>query len=187
MHDGVCVGGYLIVPSRCVRLIPVGRRNHPLNTNYDVGQIWDIQFNEPAQVTPPHTEDIYVTGGKLVDHIPNVQIDEIIPIYQGSVDGLYEGLISFTSSGSGYTSQQRGVPNYSTCFWKLNRDLRRSGKYFECGRDNGYGVRFPYVGLQDSIETIEAGTIVRLSLARWWSPADSDVEKRCYVQLSGWF
>jgi hypothetical protein len=29
--------------------------------------------------------------------------------------------------------------------------------------------------------------LVRVSLAGWWKPDDSDIEPRCYLQLSGWF
>jgi epoxyqueuosine reductase len=37
--------------------------------------------------------------------------------------------------------------------------------------------------------TIPAGTLVRVSLARWWRPDANDTSfpERCFVQLSGWF
>jgi ATP-dependent DNA helicase RecQ len=35
---------------------------------------------------------------------------------------------------------------------------------------------------------IPAGTLLRVSLAHWWRPAEKpEEEERCYVQLSGWF
>ena len=34
---------------------------------------------------------------------------------------------------------------------------------------------------------IPKGKIIRLSLAKWWKPEDSDIELRCYLQLSGWY
>ena len=39
------------------------------------------------------------------------------------------------------------------------------------------------------IKVIPAGTLVRVSLARWWRPEDSEpnFEERCYLQLSGWY
>lgn len=43
-----------------------------------------------------------------------------------------------------------------------------------------------YVGFQNEIDTITTGSLVRLSLARWWTKNNS-VDKRCYLQLSGWF
>jgi hypothetical protein len=28
---------------------------------------------------------------------------------------------------------------------------------------------------------------MRISLARWWKPDDSELSERCYLQLSGWY
>ncbi|MFH1320564.1 MAG: hypothetical protein ABII90_07920 [Bacteroidota bacterium] len=42
-----------------------------------------------------------------------------------------------------------------------------------------------YVGFQNPVDKIPAGTLVRISLARWWSPNED--EERCYLQLSGWY
>jgi hypothetical protein len=33
---------------------------------------------------------------------------------------------------------------------------------------------------------LEANTLLRLSLARWWQQAP-ELEERCYLQLSGWY
>jgi ATP-dependent DNA helicase RecQ len=45
-----------------------------------------------------------------------------------------------------------------------------------------------FVGFQEPVEVIPAGTLLRVSLAHWWRPReDADVEPRCYVQLSGWY
>jgi hypothetical protein len=172
-------------------LIPQGRSNHPFEDDHEIGQIWDIEFHRPAKIFPPHTEDIIVTKGKLIDFIPNVRISEIIPPYQGDAFGLYDGMIRFTGNGSGYISKRSGVPNYSTCFWSANKSLRRikdgSNVYYHYSVDDLCGVKFKYVGLQEPVESIEVGTTIRMSLARWWAPHDADIEDRCYVQLSGWF
>lgn len=190
MRGGICVGGYLIVHSRSVRLIPQGRSSHPLDDSHEVGQIWDIDFFRPTKIIPPHTEDITVTKSKLIDFVPNVRISEIIPPYHGDASGLYDGMIRFTGNGSGYISHLNGVPDYSTCFWSPDKPLRRindnSGVYFQYDLNLLRRVRFKFVGLQEPVETLEPGTTIRMSLARWWSP-NPDVEDRCYVQLSGWF
>ena len=50
------------------------------------------------------------------------------------------------------------------------------------------GCTLTFVGFQEPLEIIPAGTLVRVSLAHWWQPEDTpDVEERCYAQLSGWF
>jgi hypothetical protein len=50
---------------------------------------------------------------------------------------------------------------------------------------NRYGYTISYVGSVDPLDTIEPGSLIRLSLAHWWKPEDSDDEERCYLQLSG--
>ena len=44
----------------------------------------------------------------------------------------------------------------------------------------------PYVGFEEAVETIPAGTLVRVSLARWWD-TNGTTEDRCSLQLSGWY
>ena len=43
------------------------------------------------------------------------------------------------------------------------------------------------MGFAPKINKIPAGTLIRISLARWWKPDDVDIEHRCYLQLSGWY
>mgnify|MGYP000873595627 CR=1 FL=1 len=190
MKGGICVGGYLIVHNRSVRLIPQGRTNHPQNDDHQVGQIWDVDFYRPAKIVSPHTEDIIVTGSKLIDFIPNVRVAEIIPPYVGCVNGLYDGMIRFTGNGSGYVSHSNGVPDYSTCFWSSDKPLSRvtdgNGIYFQYEINPFRRVRFKYVGFQEPFDTIEPGTTIRMSLARWCSPSPG-VGGKCHVQLSRWF
>src|SRR5262249_30308746 len=50
------------------------------------------------------------------------------------------------------------------------------------------GRTLTFVGFQEPLEVIPAGTLLRVSLAHWWRPKDKPEEElRCYVQLSGWF
>jgi hypothetical protein len=49
------------------------------------------------------------------------------------------------------------------------------------------GLRsLPYVGFENPAEVIPAGTVVRVSLARWWNK-EGEKEERCSLQLSGWY
>ncbi len=50
---------------------------------------------------------------------------------------------------------------------------------------NQYGYTISYVGSAEPLETIEPGSLIRLSLAHWWKPEDSVDDERCYLQLSG--
>ena len=51
----------------------------------------------------------------------------------------------------------------------------------------GTNRKITFVGFQNPVQLISAGTLLRISLARWWAPNDDDVEERCYLQLSGWY
>lgn len=43
-----------------------------------------------------------------------------------------------------------------------------------------------FVGFQNPLDIIPAGTLIRVFLARWWA-SPNDNERRCYLQLSGWY
>lgn len=53
--------------------------------------------------------------------------------------------------------------------------------------NNGVSKQIVYKGNQTALEVIPKGRLIRLSLAKWWKPEDSDIEARCYLQLSGWY
>ncbi len=50
--------------------------------------------------------------------------------------------------------------------------------------DNIYNI--PYAGVTQAIQRIPKGTLIRVSLARWWNK-DDKTEERCYLQLSGFY
>lgn len=134
--------------------------------------------------------DIIVTNQRLLGMQPDLRafLQARVAPHPGNPARLYDGMIRFTGAGSGYISADAGVPGYSTCYWLPDRQLRRADDYFVYRYENGRTVRFKYVGYQNVQELIPAGTLLRMSLARWWTPDnDPDFEQRCYVQLSGWF
>ena len=47
-------------------------------------------------------------------------------------------------------------------------------------------LRIPFVGCADPIPEIPAEALIRVSLARWWKKTEEE-EKKCYLQLSGWY
>ena len=52
---------------------------------------------------------------------------------------------------------------------------------------SGVTYHIPYVGVEPPPEIIPVGSLVRLSLARWWKPEEKEEDKKCYLQLSGWY
>lgn len=190
MYTGCCIGALSLATNESIRLLERDGSNPPRTTMYEIGQVWDIDFEPVRRLRPPHTEDIKVIRKNHISNIQNVAtqiISRVNRLHQGGIDELHEGFLRFTNSGSGYISAIYGVPDYSTCFWIPDRDLT-SVTY---GRDVKYCYstyqRLKYVGFEQPMGLIPAETLVRVSLARWWSPPDSDDEARCYLQLSGWY
>lgn len=191
MSSAVCVGGVL-ADGRFVRLLDSNSNNQSINTKLEVGEVYTINFEERKSVTPPHVEDILVDSFKYkftfnsINDMVNYLIDKLeIPVWEGSCDVLFDYKILWTLGGSGYISEEN-VPSHSVGFWKSDRDLTR--RDFNDKVRYSYPIRWrniPFVGFQEPLDVIPMGTLIRVSLARWWSP-DGE-EERCYLQLSGWY
>ena len=101
------------------------------------------------------------------------------------------GLTQAARTGALYIAERTGIPPFSTTFWRPDQPLQMTDdskriRYRYPTPDGGRTLTF--VGFQEPIATIPAGTLVRVSLAHWWRPEDDHTgELRCYVQLSGWF
>lgn len=192
-----CVGGIGLKKGQFVRLLDQNGSNQPVNCDFEIGEIWKIEFAPKNNCIQPHVEDVLVSSKSRTQKIvTNQGLSKWIPtnfddkVWRGSPDALFDGLIRFTESGSGYINEENGVPNCSVGFWISDRDLSRS-EYQGKTRYNypsiGNWRSIKYVGKEEPIDSIPAGTLIRLSLARWWSPDDSDLEERCYLQISGWY
>lgn len=195
MSTGVCIGA-LTTTGENLRLKPPGRINWSFEdaAQFEIRQVWDMKVQRVSSVEPPHTEDVVVHEKKYVgtftmERTTNV-IESVAEIAAGDPGALFDRLLRWTFAGSLYISEAGGIPNYSVGFWRPDKPLTR----FAIG--NGQRYRYPtsmgplgfkFVGFQEPIETIPADTLVRVSLGRWWSPPDQEVEPRCYAQISGWY
>lgn len=186
----VCVGA-LDERFSSLRLYETGWRFPPAATPYEIGQRWDMDLQLRPGAEPPHMEDALVTRRKLIDAIPNLKayLMERIAPWTGNMTGLFEGKLGFTASGRGYV-QRPNIPTRSTWFWlpdvELVSNINGKGKVYYRYRESN---EISYVGVAPPIQKIPTGTLVRVSLARWWKPpdADKDFPERCYLQLSGWY
>lgn len=195
MNNAICVGGLLLDTSRSIRLLTSGGHNQSKDTDYDVGQVWDIDFENRSEVKPPHVEDVIVNHGRLLGRQANLTsyLRQHATTWRGGPDKLFDGLVRATNSGSGYISHRTGVPDKSTGYWIPDRALQLNAftdgdsQKLRYAYPAATGIRFiSYKGVAPSISTIPAGTLVRVSLARWWTQPGAD-EERCFLQLSGWF
>ncbi len=191
MGGGACVGG-ISEDGRSVRLIaPDAAFNEHVNLEYQVGDVWEIAPG-PDDITPPHTENVIVRRKKRVGAADDLAalIERHMPPASGGPQALYDGLTQTGPYGSMFIAERTGVPSFSTQFWRPDRPLTRDtgGKRIRYRYPTADGGRsLVFVGFQEPPPVIPAGTLLRVSLAHWWRPAEEpSVELRCYVQLSGW-
>ena len=195
MSSNECVGGIAKDSGQSIRLLDSNGNNQPIDCEFEVGEIWEIEFTIKGNLTPPHTEDVLVTSKTFTKRVITNLVDWITSnfedrLWRGSPDNLFDSQIDFTPSGSGFISASKGVPSLSVGFWISDKDLTRkdfSGKVRYNYPSAGNWRSITYVGKADPIDKIPAGTLMRVSLARWWRPDDSDEEERCFLQLSGWY
>lgn len=194
MSKNSCVGG-LTYNGHFIRLLTSEGQNQPLNTEYDILDIWDLEFEKKHFLRNPHVEDVIVQSSRKLGHLrksltlKNVLDRLNIQIWKGSLDELFDGLLNWTSSGSGYISEEKGVPCQSVGFWLPDNRLKKKVFYEKVRYEypNIYGWRsIPYVGFEEPVDIIPRETLVRVSLARWFDK-DGETEERCYLQLSGWY
>lgn len=194
MRGGACIGA-ISVEGKSVRLIAHDMAsNDHFNLEYQIGDVWEIHADPPEDLIPPHIENIVVRSRRLlrrasIDRVTRF-IEQVMPPICGGPDLLYEGLVQASAGGAMYIAERTGIPTTSTLFWRPDRELIRDehGKRIHYRYPAADGGRtLPFVGFQEAIEVIPAGTLVRVSLAHWWRPvAADDLELRCYLQLSGW-
>ena len=192
-NNQVCVGG-LTLKGRYVRLLDEDGHNQPESTDLAPKQAWEIEFTERPNNVPPHVEDIIVKNRIRKDGLKDgVTIKDFIekrkiPIWRGHPDNLFDKLIQWTSSGSGFIDEEGGVPEHSVGFWISDRDLKKKdykGVRYQYPSSNGWRS-IKYKGLEKPVEIIPAGTLIRVSLARWKS-FEEDETSKCWLQLSGWY
>jgi hypothetical protein len=191
MRNAACIGGLTLDANRSVRLLQKDGQNHPRDTDLEIGQIWEIEYKEQENKTPPHIEDILVSKRTLIGeqkNLKNYLITRVKP-WKGGIENLFDGLVRFTRHGSGYISETVGIPKVSTGYWLSDRPLENTESQSNKVKYR-YDVRsITYVGFGTPIAKIPIDALIRVSLARWWKPdnSDEDLELRCYLQLSGWY
>ncbi|NOQ71157.1 MAG: hypothetical protein GQ574_04085 [Crocinitomix sp.] len=195
-----CVGGIVIGTNQYVRLINAGNVYQPANTKFEVGQIWEIDFNNPKKVIEPHNEDVTIKkiGKRLSSKEPQhlaIHIQQMgVPVWVGSPRNLFNKLLKWTSKDKGFINDPSNLPTHSVGFWIPDQDLVKvieDGKAYYRYSSKFIHYVFPYVGSVSAIDKIPKDTLIRVSLAKWkqWPAFEGQdqIEPRCYLQLSGWY
>lgn len=192
MGVGVCVGGMIESTGRPVRLFPVGATCHKSNTRFQIGDIWEMELRARPNPEPPHVEDHDERRARLVSSIPDLAafIMRMARPHVGEPTALFEGRLKFRPTGTAFLGNCGPLPASSVGFWITPREMvfapyEDRPRYLMPGEPR---LRVPYVGFAPTEKVIPAGSLVRLSLARWWAnPNAPDVGPTCSLQLSGWF
>ena len=195
MHGNhVCIGGFDLAAQRSIRLLNMQGYNQTQDSTYQIGEIWDLTYQTRFQCEAPHLEDVLVLRAVRQGSVPDLPgfIRANCPIIAGPLADTFGGRLQFTAAGSGYLARDGVLPDHSVCFWqaptRLNRNDFNDKIRYDC-RQHFQVRHISYVGFQDPLALIPAGSLLRLSLARWWKPNDAPVEdtEKCFLQLSGYY
>lgn len=201
-----CIGGIILDQMKSVRLVQKDGSYWPDSSPLKVGGIWNLELQECASHEPPFFENVIALKGKQlreIDSIRNFLIankehQHLEPIFwEGSVKDLYEGKVNFQSSNSRAFISVGNEPTMSTGFWTPSKDLvlqadKKHYQYITLANYMGFEVQeiqeIAYVGEDAPLQTIPAGSLCRVSLAKPIKPhPDFEGPNRLYVQLSGWY
>jgi len=193
MKDAVCVGA-ITQDGQFIRLLDSFAHNQPINTEFDIGQIWDIEFQIRSDIIQPHVEDILVTSQRYIKQINISNIYSIlqqlnIQIWQGNPENLFNNCLQWDiwqgdthQVLKGYINKEC-IPQNSVGFWLPDKDLYlKDNRYKYYNGNQIFSIK--YVGVAEPIDKINRNTLCRVSLARWWDTNET-TEDRCYLQLSG--
>ncbi len=174
----------------------------PESAPYQIGDVWDLELEDTVNLQPPHVEDKLVRAGKLLRKLNGRELEcrllEIAPdmipefYWEGGPQELFGGKLRWSEAGKGCVTRA-DVTDTSTGFWvtdwELVLDYDARGKlvyrYDRRGPSHRGAACITYVGESEPVELIPRETLVRVSLARWWSAGD--YPEACYLMLSGWY
>ena len=190
MKNGVCCGGIDLANGEFIRLHDHWGKNLMESAPFQIGEVYNMNYRTAISCRPiPHVEDKEVlpdyeklrqlTATEFIK-----EIDRLLDVPNGDIETIFEGKLRHSTFAT-YISPE-DIPQFSVCFWHPNAPLVKSSFLGKTKYWFGGSHAINYVGFQAPIELIPAGTLLRMSLANWWSP-DDITEKRCYLQLSGWF
>lgn len=186
MKNAFCVGAYDMENKRNIRLLSASGENQPRDTRFNVGQLWNLKYEDRKNIIPPHVEDVLVKSATFVEPIKDISnyLLNNVPIWRGNPTVIFNNDVTFPINLlSGFVERENSTLSQSVGFWLSDENLEltilKDKKHYLYFGEQAFS--FPYVGVMDKIETIPKGTLIRLSLARWWSPNPS-IEKNVIVK-----
>jgi hypothetical protein len=196
LGKAVCVGGMTEDGGRPIRLFPEHGQFLPPDCPLQVGELWDMHLTAIPIVYPPHVEDHIHRPLRLEGRVATMRtfILNRQESWVGGPSSLFDGRLRFAHTGRAFVSRAPPLPRQSVGYWvipdplSVDLDEREHAIYRGAVHDDSKerALVVPYVGTADPARELPAGTLVRVSLSRWWRAAQH-VEERCYLQMSGWY
>jgi hypothetical protein len=190
MGHNVCIGGLATETLENLRLLPnSGEHSHPPSAPFRVGQLWDMDLRRPSSVEPPHVEDVLVDAARPAGLQQDLAgwLRPRVQAWEGDASVLFDGRLRVSSGNTAYVSRW-SIPRSSVGFWRpvFNLTANDEGPVRYRARLHDRDITIAYVGESGPDRTIPRGELVRVSLARWFPPANPDFQG-CWLQVSGWY
>jgi len=187
-HGDVCIGGHdLDRAFRGVRLLDRFGLHFKDDSPFQIGDLWNIRYRDRL-CKPPHLEDVFVMEQRRLEPVPDLRqlIRRVAHPWTGPPAALFDGTTQSTASGASYIPAKGPLPKCSTGYWLPDRDLTPQamrGRVRFSWTDDETLRHFPWVGIQQPPDRIEAGSLVRVSLSRLFT--SDTAPEGYYVQISG--
>lgn len=193
MGPFACVGALDCKTGASYRLVrPDGHSLFEADTQIRPGAVLSVEMQGRPALAPPHVEDVKIGSFRQRDFMEPLALARFVlkasqaPVWRGNFDQLFDGTLQ--PQGGLAVALLRGgrIPTCSTGFWIPSHPLTRNGAdRFTWIRDNLPLFEIKPVSIEPMIDqTLPAGSLLRVSLARWWKPTAKSHEA-CWLQLSG--
>lgn len=190
-NNHVCIGA-ITDSGKYLRLLYPDNSNMLENIDINIYDNLLIKYQKRKDIKLPHSEDINLFYAKKISITHQPMIDILnklkVNIWKGNPTVLFDNKLIWSENywrSTAYISTNN-IPNNSVGFWISDRDLYLNQGRYEYVLDNiTYSIK--YVGMHKPQECIYKGTLIRVSLARWWNNNGAFAEDRCYLQLSEYY
>ena len=193
MGPVACVGALDCETGASYRLVRLdGRAPFELDTDLRPGAVLSVDLLGPAKLDPPHVEDVAIGAVRRIGRMEPLALARFVlrtsqaPIWRGGFDRLFDGTLRPHKGLTVALRRGHRLPGCSTGFWIPDQPLVRTGDdRFLYLQDNVPLFEVKSVAIEPILEqTLPAGSLLRMSLARWFKPAGK-VPEACWLQLSG--
>jgi hypothetical protein len=189
-QDHICLGAHDLDDGfRSLRLFDGDGEYFKQDAHISPPEVWEFEYTPCAELHPPHVEDVLVQGkAKFIESVEPEHVRELVLAYDppwcDSTEELFDRTVEATNRGRIYIPDGK-LPARSTGWWMPDVGLCLHGAddkpMFRYEGDSEL-TEFTWAGMSAPPKRIDAGNLVRVSLAKFWIP--SSAPAGYYVQIS---